>query len=178
MVRLFGQAEGRKVSRKRNPSVVAKEREWRERHAEYLAQGRAALAPQPDPKTHPKEFHKWMRDNARSEFTDEEKQIFAELKTLPKLKFRRARDETRWEIIRCLIQYQKRAGYDLMTCKLGKYPGPGTSRKGSKQVRELLRDPQGVQSARHHANGALRFDPRMAQTARGNVPTPAVAKGA
>jgi hypothetical protein len=137
------------VTRKRTPSAIDKDRAWGERHAAYLARGRANLPPQPDPAANPKEFHVWVRDNARSgRFTTEERQLFSDLKTLPRSKLKRRRDEDRWGTIYCLLLCQERwvrppavqaldiDDYDLATCKLGKYPG--ADGKGSRQLQLLL----------------------------------------
>jgi hypothetical protein len=137
------------MTRKRSTSALTKEREWRERHAAYLKRGRANLPPQPDPKTHPKEFHAWMRKYARTELTQEETALFADLNKLPKMKLKRKRDDIRWwAVIYPLLVYQdsrKRpvaakeiilADYDLMTISLGK--NPLDALRGSKNV-ELLR---------------------------------------
>ncbi|MGO8854952.1 MAG: hypothetical protein ACLQO1_04490 [Steroidobacteraceae bacterium] len=123
------------MTRKRSPSNAAKYREWWARHAAYLKRERAKLPPRPDPKTHAKEFLEWVRSNARSEFTAEEKRLWAGLNALPKSK-RRDRDAARWWMIYCLLGHQRRGGYNLMKCSLGKYPGIGG--KGSAQLQDFL----------------------------------------
>ena len=67
----------------------------------------------------------------------------ADLKALPRIKLARKRDDARWDMIRCLLRYQKIAkpvrdvaDYDLMKCALGKYPSPlGNAGKYSKAAR-------------------------------------------
>lgn len=131
---------------------MGKDRAWSERHAAYLARGRANLPPQPDPETHPKEFHVWMRENARTELTADERQLFADMRALPKMKLRRERDEVRWwAVIYPLLVYQdsrmrpiaakeiKLPDYDLMTISLGKNPlGAVRGSKNLEMLRALL----------------------------------------
>ena len=95
------------MKRGRRSTTGLKEGAWRARHRELLARDSGRLPPISDLRELPPEWQ----------------QLFSDLRQLPRLKYRRARDREVWGWVYVLLVRQHQgAPYDLRTCKLGANP--------------------------------------------------------
>lgn len=107
-------------------------RDWQE----MCARESADLPPMPDPERDPAGYGLWMMANARQP-SAQWRELAAELRNLPTLRYRRARDREVWGWISHLLVIEGLTGwYDLRTCALGANPANANARPG-KMLRAL-----------------------------------------
>jgi hypothetical protein len=107
------------------------ERAWGARHRALLAKEQAKIPSPPDPVRESHAYIAWVRTYAQTpdQWSEEFKRLMGELPTLPRLKFRRARDQEVWSWISWLLACQMWGmPINLRTCKLGANPANENAR--------------------------------------------------
>jgi hypothetical protein len=128
------------MARQRSAAGLAKRRDWNRRHRALLARERATRFPEPapDPDRQPREFAAWAQKYTQTEPSPEMRQLLDELRDLPSVKYRRARDDETWSWIMWLLIAQRRgAPFDLRSCRLGANPS-NPNAQPSKTLRYLM----------------------------------------
>lgn len=109
------------MTRKRSVTGEARERAWWRRRRELYARDAAGVPPRPDPRTQPREFAAWVEAHAWRKLPPEWQQLMdKDMRQLPGLKYRRARDREVWGWLLLLLEHHGEPY--LRTCRLGANP--------------------------------------------------------
>jgi hypothetical protein len=119
-----------KAPRARSRRGETLERAWWREFEELKAAYAAQLPPAPDRKRNPREYVEWAQKYGWREQPAEWQQLMDRMhSSLPRLKYRRDRDDKIWSWIFLLLVRHKqgKSPHDIRTCKLGANPTNGNA---------------------------------------------------